>query len=71
MMREETGRAGRSILGSEPRVTSRIFFVCLFVDQELVYMTLGLLVTDRVHLSQKGKSIFTEELPGLLERALN
>ena len=36
-----------------------------------VYMALGLLVTDGVQLSQRGKKILGHELAGLIERALN
>ena len=43
-----------------------------FFGHGLVYMTPGLLATDRVHLSQRGKRIFAQELAGLIiERALN
>ena len=43
-----------------------------FFDHGLIYTTLGLLATDRVHLSQRGKGIFVQELAGLMiERALN
>jgi len=34
-------------------------------------MALGLLVTDGVQLSQRGKRILAHELVGLIERALN
>lgn len=37
----------------------------------MINMAPGLLVTDRVYLSQKGKRIFAQELVGLTERALN
>jgi len=42
-----------------------------FFDHGSVYMTPGLLATDRVHLSQRGKRTFVEELTELIERALN
>ena len=42
-----------------------------FFDHGLVYTTPGLLATDGVHLSQRGKRIFAQELAGLIERALN
>lgn len=65
MKREETGRAGRSIAGSSLVSLAELF--CF----GLVYMTLGLPVTDGVHLSQSGKRIFTQESEGLSGRALN
>ena len=34
-------------------------------------LTLGLLATDRVHLSQREKLIFIQEVTGLAKRALN
>ena len=40
-------------------------------DHGSVYTTPGLLATDGVHLSQRGKRIFAQELAGLIERALN
>jgi len=42
-----------------------------FFDHGLAYMTPGLLVTDEVHLSQRGKRIFAQELAGRIETALN
>lgn len=42
-----------------------------FVDHGKVYVTLGLLAPDEMHLSQKGKRIFAQELAGLIGRALN
>jgi len=42
-----------------------------FFDHGEVYMAPGLLATDGVHLSQRGKRILTHELEGLIERALN
>jgi len=42
-----------------------------FFDREFVYMTPGLLTTDGVHLSQRGKRIFAQHSAGLLEGALN
>jgi len=41
-----------------------------FVHRE-VYTAPGLLVTDRVQLSQRRKRILGHELVGLIERALN
>lgn len=40
-------------------------------DHVSVYMMPGLPVTDRVHLSQRGKWIFAQDLAGLVVRALN
>jgi len=40
-------------------------------DHGSAYMAPGLLATDRIHLSQRGKRIFAQELAGLTERALN
>jgi len=42
-----------------------------FFDYGEVYMALGLLATDGVQLSQRGKRILADELAGLIERALN
>jgi len=42
-----------------------------FVDHGSVYMAPGLLATDGVHLSQKGKRILAQELAELIDRALN
>ena len=42
-----------------------------FFDHGEVYMAPGLLVTDGVQLSHKGKRIMAHELAGLIERALN
>jgi len=42
-----------------------------FFDHWLACMTPGLLMTDGVHLSQRGERIFVQELAGLIERALN
>ena len=42
-----------------------------FFDHGSVYTTPGLLATDGVHLSQRGKRIFAQELAGLIEKALN
>lgn len=36
-------------------------------DHGSVYMTAGLLATGRVHLSQRGKRIFAQELVGIIE----
>lgn len=65
MRREETGRARRSIAGSSLASLAELFWF------ESVYMTPGLLVTDGVRLSQSGKRIFSQELEGLSERALD
>lgn len=40
-------------------------------DHGSVYMTPGLFVKDRVHLSQRGKWIFAQDLAGLIVTALN
>jgi len=42
-----------------------------FFDHGEVYTALGLLVTDGVQLSQRGKRILAHELAGLIERTLN
>jgi len=42
-----------------------------FFDHGEVYTAPGLLVTDGVQLSQRGKRILGHELAGLIERALN
>ena len=34
-------------------------------------MAPGLLASDGIHLSQKGKRVFAQELAGLIDRALN
>jgi len=38
-----------------------------FFDHGLVYTTPGLLATDRVHISQRGKRILAQELAGLID----
>lgn len=65
-MREETGRVSRSIRSSVNGIAEFWGFDC-----GLVYTTSGLLVIDGIHLSQRGKRIFTQELTGLIKRALN
>ena len=40
-------------------------------DHGSVYVAPGLLATDGVHLSQKGKRILAQELAGLIHRTLN
>jgi len=40
-------------------------------DHGEAHMATGLLVTDGVQLSQRGKRILSQELSGLIERALN
>jgi len=42
-----------------------------FFDHGEVYTAPGLLATDGVQLSQRGKRILGHELAGLIERALN
>jgi len=39
-----------------------------FFDHGEVYTALGLLATDGVHLSQRGKQILAQDLAGLIER---
>ncbi|KAK4806802.1 hypothetical protein QYF61_005598 [Mycteria americana] len=51
-MREETGRASRSIPGSEPGVTGRILG---FFDHGSVYTTPGLLATDGINNERRAK----------------
>jgi len=41
-----------------------------FFDHGEIYTALGLLATDGVQLSQRGKRILAHELAGLIERAL-
>jgi len=43
----------------------------VFFDHGEVYTAPGLLVTDGLQLSQRGKRILAHELAGLIERALN
>ena len=40
-------------------------------DNEMVYKALGLLASDGIHLSQRGKRVFAHKLAGLIDRALN
>jgi len=42
-----------------------------FFDHDEVYRATGLLVTDGVQMSQRGKRILAHELAGLIKRALN
>jgi len=42
-----------------------------FFDHGEVYTAPGLLATDEVQLSQRGKRVLGHELSGLIERALN
>jgi len=42
-----------------------------FFDNRMAYMAPGLLASDGIHLSQKGKRVFAQELAGLIDRALN
>jgi len=37
----------------------------------MAYMAPGLLVSDGIHLSQRGKRVFAHKLAGLIDRALN
>jgi len=37
----------------------------------MAYSAPGLLASDGLHLSQRGKRVFTQELAGLIDRALN
>jgi len=43
----------------------------IFFDHGEVYTAPGLLATDGVQLSQRGKSILAHKLAGLIKRALN
>lgn len=65
-MRKETGRVSRSIPSSVNGVAEIWGFDC-----GMVYTTSGLLVIDGIHLSQRGKRIFTQELTALIKSALN
>lgn len=47
------------------------FVIFFFFGHGLVYTTQGLLATDGVQLSQRGKRIFFQELAGLIELALS
>jgi len=40
-------------------------------DNRMAYMATGLLASDGIHLSQRGKQVFAQELAGLTDRALN
>jgi len=40
-------------------------------DNGLAYTAPGLLTLDGIHLSQRGKRIFAQELAGLIGRVLN
>ncbi|GAB0208393.1 hypothetical protein GRJ2_003305000 [Grus japonensis] len=42
-----------------------------FFDNGVAYMAPGLMNPDGIHLSQRGKRIFAQELAGLIDRALN
>ena len=42
-----------------------------FFDHGSVYMAPGLLTTDGVHLSQKGKRILAQKIAGLIDTAFN
>lgn len=42
-----------------------------FFNQEFIYRTLGLLATDRIHLSQSRKRILAQELAEFTEKPLN
>ncbi|KAK4826058.1 hypothetical protein QYF61_004173 [Mycteria americana] len=42
-----------------------------FFDNGMAYTAPGLLASDGIHLSQRGKRIFAQELAGLIDRALN
>ncbi|GAB0179160.1 hypothetical protein GRJ2_000381300 [Grus japonensis] len=42
-----------------------------FFDNGMAYMAPGLMNPDGIHLSQRGKRIFAQELAGLIDRALN
>jgi len=37
----------------------------------MAYMAPGLLASDRIHLSQRGKRVLAQELAGLIGRVLN
>ena len=42
-----------------------------FLDNGMVYTTPGLLAPNGMHLSQRRKGVFVQELPGLISRTLN
>jgi len=42
-----------------------------FFDNGMAYTAPGLLVSDGIHLSQRGKKVFDHKLAGLVDRALN
>ncbi|GAB0199664.1 cAMP-dependent protein kinase inhibitor alpha [Grus japonensis] len=42
-----------------------------FFDNGAAYTAPGLMNPDGIHLSQRGKTIFAQELAGLIDRALN
>jgi len=41
-----------------------------FFDNGMAYTAPGLLASDRIHLSQRRKGVFAQELAGLIGRAL-
>lgn len=43
----------------------------VFLDRGMVYTTPGLLAPNSMHLSQRRKGVFVQELPGLITRTLN
>ena len=42
-----------------------------FSDSWMAYTALGLLASDEIQLSQRGKRLLFQELVGLMDRALN
>jgi len=42
-----------------------------FFDNGMAYMAPGLLASDGIHLSQRGKRVFAYKLAGLVDKALN
>ena len=61
---EETDRPSLLIRGSVAGVTATIFG---FFSNGVAYMAPGLLVSDGIHLSQRGKRIFAHKLARLID----
>jgi len=40
-------------------------------DNEVAYTAIGLMASERIHLSQRGKKVFAHEQAGLIDSALN
>lgn len=62
------GRPNRFACYSKAGVTGRIWG---FFNRGVIYTMPGLLTADGMHLSQRGKRVFAQELEGLTDRTLN